>query len=90
MKNIILITLILLIPFIAFANTLSEINKLMDRIKANSKAYRVICYAHQKHVKTNGFTLGSLDINNREEYCVFLKEEIENDIDMVLKLRGKK
>lgn len=90
MKNIILTISIVLIPFIALASTIEEINKLMDRIKADSKAYRVICYAHQKHVKTNGFTLGSLDINNREEYCVFLKEKIENDIDMVLKLRGKK
>jgi len=90
MKNIILTISIVLIPFIALASTIEEINKLMDRIKADSKAYRVICYAHQKHVKTNGFTLGSLDINNREEYCLFLKEEIENDIDMVLKLRDKK
>jgi len=90
MKNIILTISIVLIPFIALASTIEEINKLMDRIKADSKAYRVICYAHQKHVKTNGFTLGSLDINNREEYCLFLKEEIENDMDMVLKLRDKK
>jgi hypothetical protein len=90
MKNIILTISMVLIPFIAFANTFSEINELMDRIRSNSKAYRVICYSHQRHVKANGFTLGALDINNRDEYCLFLKEEIENDIDMVLKLRGKK
>jgi hypothetical protein len=90
MRNFITAAIIVILPIMAFANTLSEINELMDRIKANSKAYRVICYAHQRHVKANGFTLGALDINNRDEYCVFLKEEIENDIDKVLKLRGKK
>lgn len=90
MRNIITAVIIVILPIMAFANTVSEINRLMDRIKSNSKAYRVICYAHQRHVKTNGFILGALDIDNRDEYCVFLKEEIETDINMVLKLRGKK
>lgn len=88
MKNIILITSMVLIPFIALANSIEEINRLMDRIKSNSKSYRVICYSDRR--VTKGFSLGIFDVDNKEEYCLFLKEEIENDIDMVLKLRVKK
>ena len=36
MKNILTLTAIVLIPFMAVANTYSEIKELMDRIKTNS------------------------------------------------------
>jgi hypothetical protein len=90
MKNIILLTSIVLIPFITLASNLEEINKLMNRIKSNSKAYRIICYGDRNTIGNTFISTSRLDIDNKEEYCVFLKEEIENDIDKVLKMRGKK
>lgn len=89
MKNIITAAIIVILPIMAFANTVSEINRLMDRIKSNSKAYKVICYGDRNSLSNELFS-SKLDFDNREEYCVFLKEEIETDIGMVLKLRGKK
>lgn len=87
MKNIILTISMVLIPFITLAGTIEEINRLMDRIKANSKSYRVICYGHK--IGSTFITTIKLDLDNKDEYCLFLKEEIENDINMVLKLRDK-
>lgn len=86
MKNIITAAIIIILPIMAFADTMSEINKLMDKIKNNTESYRLICYRHMQN-RTWSF---ELELNNKKEYCIFLKEEIESDIDMVLKLRGKK
>lgn len=90
MKNIILLTSIVLIPFITLASNLEEINKLMDRIKNNTESYRLICYGHRNTIGNTFISTSRLDIDNKDEYCLFLKEEIENDIDKVLKLRSKK
>jgi hypothetical protein len=78
MRNFITAAIIVILPIMAFADTMSEINKLMDRIKSNSKAYRVICYLDRR--LTKGFSLGMFDIDNKEEYCLFLKEEIVKEI----------
>lgn len=82
MKNILTLTAIVLIPFMAVANNYSEIKELMDRIKTNSEAYKLICYPHI------GFRNWSskLDIENKEQYCIYLKATIENDVDKVLEL----
>jgi len=82
MKNILTLTAIVLIPCIALANTYSEIKELTDRIKTNSESYRLICYGNR-----NTMTLSyELDIENQEQYCIYLKATIENDIDKVLEL----
>ena len=83
MKNILILTTMVLIPFISLANTYNEIKELTDRIKTNSESYRIICYSH-KNITSN--LSGILDIKNRSEYCIYLKSTIENDIDKVLEL----
>jgi len=82
MKNILTLTAIVLIPFITLANTYSEIKELTDRIKTNSEAYKLICHAHRNIMVLSG----RLDIENSEQYCIYLKATIENDIDKVLEL----
>jgi hypothetical protein len=82
MKNILTVIAIVLIPFIALANTYSKIKELTDRIKTNSECYRLICYGNRNTMKLGG----KLDIENREQYCIYLKSVIENDIDKVLEL----
>ena len=82
MKNILTLTAIVLIPFMAVANTYSEIKELTDRIKTNSEAYRLICYGNRNTMTLNY----ELDIENKEQYCIYLKATIENDIDKVLQL----
>ena len=85
MKNILTLTAIVLIPFMAVANTYSEIKELTDRIKTNSESYRLICYGDKR--MTYGKDLSrKLDIENKEQYCIYLKATIENDIDKVLEL----
>lgn len=67
MRKLITAAIIVILPIMAFANTVSEINRLMDRIKSNSKAYRIICYRDKRLIKSTGFTLGGFDIDNRDE-----------------------
>ena len=85
MKNIILTISIVLIPFIALAGSIEEINRLMDRIKSNSKAYRVICYENSA-----GKWFFDLELNKKKEYCVYLKSTIEHDINEVLEMEHGK
>ena len=82
-KNILILTTMVLIPFISLANTYNEIKELTDRIKTNSESYRLICHAHRNNTSNLS---GILDIKNRSEYCIYLKSTIENDIDKVLEL----
>lgn len=82
MKNILTLTAIVLIPFMAVANTYSEIKEIMDRIKTNSESYRLICYPH---IKTANW-YSTLEVENSKQYCIYLKATIENDIDKVLEL----
>jgi hypothetical protein len=82
MKNILTLTTIVLMPFMAVANTYSEIKELTDRIKTNSESYRLICYPH---IET-AYWSSKLDIENKEQYCIYLKATIENDVDKVLEL----
>ena len=85
MKNILTLTAIVLIPFMAVANTYSEIKEIMDRIKTNSEAYKLICYGDKRMTYGNDLSR-KLDIENKEQYCIYLKSTIENDIDKVLEL----
>lgn len=74
-------TLIVLIPFITLASNIEQINKLMDRIKNNSESYRLICYRHP-----SGNWSTDLELNNKKEYCSYLKNVIEHDVQDVLEL----
>jgi hypothetical protein len=85
MKNIILLTSIVLIPFVTLASNLEEINKLMDKIKTNSESYRLICYANSA-----GKWWINIELSNGKEYCAYLKNIIEHDINDVLELDSKK
>lgn len=84
-KILTLITIVL-IPFIALANTYSNIKEIMYRIKTNSESYRIICYGHIQY--SYGFS--HLDIKNSKQYCIYLKNVIEKDIDKVLELENIK
>jgi len=89
MKNIILTMSMILIPFIALAGSIEEINRLMEKIKANSETYRILCYRNQHY--RNIFGSGAyLDIDNREGYCAYLKTTIEHDINEVLEMEHGK
>jgi len=85
MKNILILTAIVLIPFVAVANTYSEIKELTDRIKTNSEAYKLICYGDKRMTYGNDLSR-KLELENREQYCIYLKAIIENDIGKVLEL----
>jgi len=82
MKNILTLTAIVLIPFMAVANTYSEIKEIMDRIKTNSESYRLICYPLVFDI----ISRLQIGLENKEQYCIYLKATIENDIDKVLEL----
>lgn len=85
MKNILTLTAIVLIPFMAIANTYSEIKELTDRIKTNSEAYKLICYGDKRMTYSEDLTR-KIKLKNTEQYCIYLKATIENDIDKVLEL----
>jgi len=90
MKNIILIISMVLIPFIALAGSIEEINKLMNKIKSNSKAYKIICYGDKNTVDNTLFYKHRLDLDNKEEYCKYLKTTIKQDIKDVLEMKHEK
>jgi len=85
MKNIILTMSMILIPFIALAGSIEEINKLMDRIKTNTESYRLICYKNSA-----GKWFFDLELNKKKEYCAYLKTTIEHDINEVLEMEHGK
>lgn len=88
MKNSLLLTSLIIIPFTALANTMTDIIELRAKIKETAEEYRLVCTGFN-----HGTNIGIKDserirTDSSYEYCEYLRDEIENDIKIVLELEN--
>jgi hypothetical protein len=77
MKNRLLInTLLVVLPYTAFANTLEDIKELRSKIKETSEEFRIVC----KGYNSNAYRVGS----DSSEYCNYLEREVDLYIEKVM------
>lgn len=82
MKNNILLSLILLIPYIALADTITEIKELRSKIKETSEEYRIVCEGSVSgHYGRNAYKIG-----DSKKYCKYLEDEVSEYIKELEKL----
>lgn len=79
MKNRLLInTLLVVLPYTAFASTLEDIKELRVKIKETSEEYRIVCEGYSNiH-----FRVGS----NTKGYCDYLESEVDKYIKRLMPL----
>jgi hypothetical protein len=77
MKNRLLInTLLVVLPYTSFANTLEDIKELRSKIKETSEEYRIVCKGYNANACRAG--------NDTYKYCDYLEKEVNMYIKRVM------
>lgn len=78
MNRFIISTLVVILPYIALADTLTEIKELRAKIKETSEEFRVVCRGSTKY----SYRVGS----DSSKYCAYLEREVDKYIKQLEKL----
>lgn len=78
MNRFIISTLIVILPYMALADTITEIKELRAKIKETSEEFRIVCKGNSRYV----YRVGS----NSSKYCDYLECEVDKYIKQLEKL----